>query len=105
MNAHNHPSAVSSTETFPIEGMTCASCVRRVELAVAKVPGVNSASVNLATETASVAFDDPAARPQVVEAIRNAGYEVARQHSELAIDGMTCGGLRSSHNFSSAGRR
>jgi Cu+-exporting ATPase len=90
MNAHNHPSAVSSTETFPIEGMTCASCVRRVELAVAKVPGVNSASVNLATETASVAFDDPAARPQVVEAIRNAGYEVARQHSELAIDGMTC---------------
>ncbi|HEY0136840.1 MAG TPA: heavy metal-associated domain-containing protein, partial [Nannocystis sp.] len=39
---------------LPIEGMTCASCVSRVEKALAKVPGVERASVNLATESASV---------------------------------------------------
>ena len=42
--------------TIPVEGMTCASCVRRVENALAKVPGVLSASVNLASERATVTF-------------------------------------------------
>ncbi|HET9577966.1 MAG TPA: heavy metal-associated domain-containing protein, partial [Usitatibacter sp.] len=37
-----------------VEGMTCASCVARVEKALRRVPGVTDASVNLATETASV---------------------------------------------------
>ena len=43
--------------TLPIEGMTCASCVRRVERALTKVEGVSEANVNLATEKASVSFD------------------------------------------------
>ncbi|HEU0163536.1 MAG TPA: heavy metal translocating P-type ATPase [Thermomicrobiales bacterium] len=62
--------------TFDIDGMTCASCVRRVERALAKVDGVASASVNLATERASVAFE-----PGVVvdtdlltSAVAKAGY-------------------------------
>jgi len=42
---------------LPIEGMTCASCVRRVEKALAKVEGVHEANVNLATEQATVRFD------------------------------------------------
>ena len=40
--------------SFPVEGMTCASCVRRVERALEKMPGVATANVNLATERASV---------------------------------------------------
>ena len=43
--------------TLPIGGMTCASCVRRVERALSKVEGVYSAGVNLATERATVKFD------------------------------------------------
>src|SRR5215217_2626656 len=62
---------------LPIEGMTCASCVRRVEKALTKVPGVDAASVNLATEKATVSFD-----PNVVDlgqlrgAVEKAGYGV-----------------------------
>ena len=43
--------------TIPIEGMFCASCVKRVERKLERVPGVSEVSVNLATEQAQVAFD------------------------------------------------
>ncbi len=46
-----------SSQTFRVEGMTCASCVQRVEKALAGVPGVVSARVNLATEEATVDAD------------------------------------------------
>ena len=42
---------------IPVTGMTCASCVNRVEKAIARVAGVESASVNLATERATVSYD------------------------------------------------
>jgi len=64
--------------TFDIEGMTCASCVRRVEVALDKLEGVRSSSVNLATERATVTFDP--AKVQVVtlaKAVEAAGYGVA----------------------------
>ena len=48
--------------TLPIDGMTCASCVARVEKALKKVPGVTEAEVNLATELATVHTRDPVAR-------------------------------------------
>ncbi|MBX9761035.1 MAG: heavy metal translocating P-type ATPase, partial [Beijerinckiaceae bacterium] len=58
-----------------IEGMTCASCVNRVEKALSAVPGVESAAVNLATEKASVSFVSGVTRPlDLVEAVENAGY-------------------------------
>jgi P-type Cu+ transporter len=61
-----------SENTLTIEGMTCASCVMRVEKALAKVPGVVSAEVNLATETARVSgASDTAA---LIAAVRKAGY-------------------------------
>src|SRR5688572_16711604 len=47
----------SGEMTLPVEGMTCASCVRRIEKALGKVEGVSSANVNLATEKAHVTFD------------------------------------------------
>ena len=50
MNEHVHTKPLS----IDIEGMTCASCVARVEKSLLKVPGVTSASVNLATERATV---------------------------------------------------
>jgi Cu+-exporting ATPase len=64
--------------TLPIEGMTCASCVRRVEKALANVPGVTSANVNLATENASVVFDPATVTiEQLNDAVERAGYHVA----------------------------
>ena len=58
-----------------IEGMTCASCVARVEKALKRVPGVTSAEVNLATETATVALPDGMPVDALVVAVRDAGYD------------------------------
>ncbi|MES2977741.1 MAG: heavy metal translocating P-type ATPase [Pseudomonadota bacterium] len=60
-----------------IDGMTCASCVSRVERALRKVPGVQSATVNLATESARIRFDASAQTSAVLRrAVREAGYGV-----------------------------
>lgn len=60
---------------LPIEGMTCASCVARVEKALKRVPGVATAEVNLATETATVTLAEGAPPESLVAAVRKAGYE------------------------------
>ena len=75
---------------FGIEGMTCASCVRRVEEAITAVPGVASANVNLATERATVRFDGEPDTPAVLRAIEKAGYAPRIAAEELQIEGMTC---------------
>ena len=60
-----------------ITGMTCGACVRRIEMAVRAVPGVDQATVNLVTQRASISFDPSAApRDLVVAAIEKAGYGV-----------------------------
>ena len=88
--------ALSKTGAFElsVEGMTCASCVGRVERALKKVPGVQNAVVNLATEKASLTVDDPAQAaavlPLAVAAIEKAGYAVPAQNVDLQVDGMTC---------------
>ena len=62
---------------LPIEGMTCASCVNRIERFLTKTPGVRDAAVNLATERATVTFDPGVAgRDALVRAVEAAGYEV-----------------------------
>ncbi|MDX2138619.1 MAG: heavy metal translocating P-type ATPase [Chloroflexota bacterium] len=76
---------------LPITGMTCASCVRNVERALTKTEGVDGATVNLATERASVQFDPQTVSvPQIIERVKNAGYGVATASIELPITGMTC---------------
>ena len=75
---------------FAIEGMTCASCVVRVEKAIASVPGVTSATVNLATEKATVHFAAPADTSSLLSAIERAGYEPRLSTEEFEIQGMTC---------------
>ena len=76
--------------SLPVEGMTCASCVGRVERALAGVPGVSSASVNLATEKAEVVSAAPLDRAALVAAIEKVGYEVPAQTMDIGIEGMTC---------------
>ncbi|MDQ2803451.1 MAG: cation transporter, partial [Pseudomonadota bacterium] len=67
---------VGSELDLGIEGMTCASCVRRVEKALGQVPGVSSVAVNLATERARVRMVHGSATPeQLVAAVQKAGYE------------------------------
>ena len=79
-----------------VQGMTCASCVRRVEGALRAVPGVHDATVNYATSQARVTFDPRAANTNVlVDAIEAAGYESPRPRdaggtADIGIIGMTC---------------
>ncbi|HMQ29972.1 MAG TPA: heavy metal translocating P-type ATPase [Chloroflexaceae bacterium] len=77
--------------TLPVTGMTCASCSTRVEKALRKTPGVESAQVNLATEQATVTFDPQQVQPQqLVAAVEQSGYGVISEQLELPITGMTC---------------
>jgi Cu+-exporting ATPase len=70
-------SGATQVSELAIEGMTCASCVRRVERALSKVPGVAEASVNLATEKARVVYDPAEAQLDgLAAAIEKAGYHV-----------------------------
>jgi len=82
--------SAQNTTSFKIEGMTCASCVGRVEKALATVPGVVTASVNLATETAQISFDSPAEPQTLVRALEKSGYPAITEEVVLAIEGMTC---------------
>ncbi len=75
---------------LPIAGMTCASCVARVEKALAAVPGVSDASVNLATEIAALKVAPSVTLEALRKAVEQAGYEVARREIDLGIKGMTC---------------
>ncbi len=93
-----------STVEFPVTGMTCASCVRRVEKALGGVGGVREVGVNLATERARVLVDPSAADSEKLrDAVEGAGYGVGEipplapeaddasgVEVSLAVGGMTC---------------
>jgi Cu+-exporting ATPase len=74
--------------TIGVGGMTCASCVSRVERALKKVPGVDGATVNLATEKATVSYDASSAEiDALMQAIEGAGYEPRRESLVFDIAG------------------
>jgi len=72
-----------ATLELPVEGMTCASCVNRIERFLKKTPGVEDAVVNLATEVATIRFlPDVAGTAELVGAIEAAGYDVRPEAPE-----------------------
>jgi len=82
------------TITIPVSGMTCAACQSRVQRALTKAPGVDSASVNLMTNSATVEYDADVTTPEsLVDQIRATGYgaelpsaERSAVESQLALD-------------------
>ncbi len=77
--------------TLPIQGMTCASCVAHVAHGLEQVPGVAEVQVNLATENATVTFDNGAVPlATLVQAVQETGYDVVTEKVSLPIGGMTC---------------
>ncbi|WP_102124941.1 heavy metal translocating P-type ATPase [Deinococcus planocerae] len=82
---------MSKTIELGVQGMTCASCVGRVERGLGKVEGVQRASVNLATERATVTYDPEQTGPQALIArVKDVGYEPVVGEIELGVQGMTC---------------
>ncbi len=82
--------ATMHTTSIQIEGMTCASCVGRVEKALSAIPGVASASVNLATEAAQVSYDDTVDTSVLTQTLSDAGYPAVVEEVTLEIESMTC---------------
>ncbi len=77
--------------SLPVTGMTCASCVAHVGNALKSVQGVESAEVNLATESANVRLSDgDPTVTELLDAVRGAGYGVSTTTERLHIGGMTC---------------
>ncbi len=90
MNAPLRLTEHARIHTIAIEGMTCASCVGRVERALKAVDGVVQARVNLATETAEVEAAPSVSRAKLAQTVEAVGYGVPSATVELAVDGMTC---------------
>ncbi|WP_421870820.1 heavy metal translocating P-type ATPase [Pararhizobium sp.] len=96
MNAPVRAKDLTGTLSLPIAGMTCASCVGRIERALHNVAGVDTVSVNLATERATITTKSAISHETLVKAVENAGYSVPEQSAgsvaltELSIEGMTC---------------
>src|SRR5713226_3565021 len=100
-------SMTESRTTLALEGMTCASCAMRIEKGLKKVPGVKEASVNLASEQASVTYDPTQTTvEQMVQKVDAVGYKAtplvmprakpgliepeSESHLVLDLEGMTC---------------
>jgi Cu+-exporting ATPase len=79
------------TVTFPISGVTCATCVATNEKALEALPFVKEVSVNLAAEKATVTYDDARGRfGDLVKAVRAVGYDVPTEKAVLRVGEMTC---------------
>jgi Cu+-exporting ATPase len=76
---------------IPVAGMTCASCVRRVERALEKKQGVADASVSFTVEKASLTYNPAVTSPgELVRTIRDVGYDADVRETTLGVTGMTC---------------
>ncbi|OPY31752.1 MAG: putative copper-exporting P-type ATPase A [Methanomassiliicoccales archaeon PtaU1.Bin124] len=85
------PKTGRRTASFGVTGMTCATCAGTITEALEKLPGVQGANVNLATEKATVQFDpDKVDIETMSKAVVDAGYGVIVNEASLSIGGMTC---------------
>src|SRR5215212_10700398 len=83
---HPSPALTTVDVSFPVTGMTCASCVNRVEKAIGKVPGIERAAVNLATERATVSYDPRQTTvADISTAVERAGYGVIDLPAEPVV--------------------
>ena len=82
--------STQNTLSFQIEGMSCASCVGRVEKALAAIPGVTSASVNLANETAQLGYDHSFNTADLTKTLADVGYPAVTESVTLEVSGMSC---------------
>ncbi|WP_238367850.1 heavy metal translocating P-type ATPase [Mesobacterium pallidum] len=80
----------SNQISLSVEGMSCASCVGRVDRGLAALGGVQEVSVNLASETARMKVDDPKVIPSVIHALDQLGYPARTAKVTLSIDAMSC---------------
>ena len=78
--------------TLPVKGMSCASCAKSVEGALAGVDGVAESRVNFATERAQVGLQEGRQVPveKLAQAVADSGYEVRTAETSLTVQGMTC---------------
>ena len=93
------PQPISATKktTIPISGMHCASCANNIEMALSKQKGVSKASLNFATEKATVEFDDKLTdENSLKEIIRKTGYKVVGQEKAQEKSGQACPGIAAS---------
>ncbi|WP_419760915.1 heavy metal translocating P-type ATPase [Rhodospirillum centenum] len=83
--------ATTARLDFPVTGMTCAACAGRIGKALSRLEGVADATVNLATERASVAFDPTrTGAAALLKTVRRTGFDAPTQTLDLEIGGMTC---------------
>jgi len=75
---------------FPVTGMSCASCVGRVERTLAALPGARDVAVNLATNRASLVLGGGAGPAEAAAALADAGYPVPEAQTLLVIEGLSC---------------
>ena len=75
-------------EQFLIQGMHCVSCVLTIERALKKVPGVKSASVNFATEKATVEHEDSVTPETLREAVAQTGYKLILSQDGISVEGV-----------------
>ncbi|MBW1998864.1 MAG: heavy metal translocating P-type ATPase [Deltaproteobacteria bacterium] len=79
------------TVELPVRGMSCASCVSRIEKGLSKVNGVADAKVNFATERATVSFDPSAvSEGEIISTVKDLGYDTGVEKVTLSIHGMSC---------------
>ena len=90
MNTNLINSSSSTDMTFKVNGMTCASCVARVEKVLKAVPGVENVAVNLATGKATVHAAAGTDMSTLSSAVEKAGYDIPAESISLSIEGMTC---------------
>jgi len=88
MNETVRPNQLQEPLSVPVEGMTCASCVRRVETAAAKVPGVASSSVNFATKKLTVEPVEGFSAKTLAAAVKKIGYEIEPVRTDFFVDGV-----------------